>query len=96
VIHGRIEREAHFGFVDPETCRPGPDEIRFDTHEREYTHEGDSCTLDVMTSGFVPDDPVLAAVTETVHDIDMKEPRFGRHEMDGLRATLVEGIRASE
>jgi hypothetical protein len=91
LIRRRIDPEARFRFVAPEGYLPGQGEIRFDMYEAEYTHSGDSCTLEMLASSFAPDDPALAAVAEIVHDIDCKDDRFGRPETAGVER-LIEGI----
>jgi hypothetical protein len=39
-------------------------------------------------------DPALAAIGEIVHDIDLKDGKFGRDETTGI-AHLIEGIAAA-
>ena len=39
-------------------------------------------------------DPALAAIAELVHDIDMKDNKFGRKETAGI-ASVIEGIAAT-
>jgi hypothetical protein len=36
-------------------------------------------------------DPALRAIAEIIHDIDLKDSKFGRTEVAGIR-TLLEGI----
>ena len=36
-------------------------------------------------------DPALRAIAEIVHDIDLKDDKFGRTEVAGIR-TLIDGI----
>ena len=36
-------------------------------------------------------DPALRAIGEIIHDIDLKDDKFGRTEVAGIR-TLIEGI----
>jgi hypothetical protein len=42
---------------------------------------------------FAPGDPALQAIAEIVHDIDLKDERFGRAETAGIAAVL-QGIAA--
>ncbi|HYZ32213.1 MAG TPA: chromate resistance protein ChrB domain-containing protein, partial [Crenalkalicoccus sp.] len=69
-------------------------ELRFDMYEGEYTHEGDHCTSEVLLSRASLDDPALTAIGEIVHDIDLKDTKFGREEATGI-AHLMEGIAAA-
>jgi hypothetical protein len=96
LIRRRIDPEARFEFVDPVGYEPHSGEIRFDMYEGEYTHQGDACTFEVLASTFVAADAVIAAIAEIVHDIDYKEPKYGRPETAGVRALLLEGICAAE
>jgi hypothetical protein len=41
------------------------------------------------------DDPALAAIGEIVHDIDLKDGKFGREEASGI-ARVMDGIAASK
>ena len=43
------------------------------------------------SSGQGSRDPALAAIAEIVHDIDLKDGKFGRAEAEGIR-TLIDGI----
>ena len=55
------------------------------------THEGDRCTLEVLIERMVIDDPALNPIAEIVHDIDLKDSKFGRQETPGIER-LVAGI----
>jgi hypothetical protein len=65
--------------------------LRFDMFEAEFTHEGDKCTFEVLLERGTLKDPALRAIAEIIHDIDLKDDKFGRTEVAGIR-TLVEGI----
>lgn len=88
LIRRFIDPEARFGFA------PAPGAIRFDTWEGEFTHDGDRCTFEVLLGHFGLDDPALRAVGEVVHDIDIKDAKFGRPETPGI-AAIVSGIAAA-
>lgn len=91
LIRRHIDAEACFRFVAPAGHEPAEGEIRFDMYEAEYTHVGNSCTFEVLASVFVPGDPAMAAISEIIHDIDLKEIRFGRPETAGVHR-LLDGI----
>ncbi|MEZ4425428.1 MAG: chromate resistance protein [Gemmatimonadota bacterium] len=95
LIRRFVDPDARFRFVDPDGYEPAPGELRFDMYEGEYTHAGDSCTCEVLASTFAPGDAALAALAQVVHDIDLKEGRFGRPEAPGVEL-LLEGLVASE
>jgi hypothetical protein len=89
-----IDADARFKFVAPTGYRPDAGEVRFDMFEGEYTHEGDRCTFETLLRRFELTDPALQAVAEIVHDIDLKDHKFGRAEAAGI-ATLVAGLVAA-
>lgn len=68
-----------------------PGELRFDTFEAEYTHEGDRCTFETLLGRFGLVDPALSAIAEVVHDIDCKDGKFARGETAGAER-LIAGI----
>lgn len=59
--------------------------------EAEFTHEGDRCSFEVLLGRAGLDDPALTVIAEIVHDIDLKDEKFGREEAAGIR-TLINGI----
>jgi hypothetical protein len=91
LIRRFIDREANFEFVPGKGRAPGPGEIRFDMYEAEFTHEGDRCTFEVLLDRARLDEPALQAIGEIVHDIDLKDGKFGREETAGV-AGLIGGI----
>jgi hypothetical protein len=86
-----IDAKARFRFVAGPDHRPRPREVRFDMFQAEFTHEGDLCTFEVLVRRFGLEDPSLRAVGEIVHDIDLKDAKFGRPEAAGLDR-LLDGI----
>ena len=60
-------------------------------YEAEFTHEGDRCTFEVLLERAGLDEPALQAIGEIVHDIDLKDGKFGREETAGV-AGLIGGI----
>src|SRR5215217_9431577 len=90
-----VDPQARFRFVPAKGHVPEPGELRFDMYEAEFTHEGDRCTFEVLLARLgLSGDKALAAVAEIVHDIDLKDGKFGRPEADGLR-TLIAGLCAA-
>lgn len=89
-----IDPEARFKFVPAKGYAPEPGELRFDMFEAEFTHEGDRCTFEVLLARAGLDDPALTAIGEIVHDIDLKDAKFGREEASGI-AHLIEGLSAA-
>lgn len=95
LIRRFIDPKAQFKFVAPQGYAPSPGELRFDTYDGEFTHEGDRCTFEVLALRFARDDAALAAIAEIVHDIDLKDTKFDRPEAAGL-ALAFSGIAAGE
>jgi len=95
LIRRFIDGGARFKFVANRSYAPRAGEVRFDMFEGEYTHEGDRCTFEVLLKRAGLDDPALAAIAEIIHDIDLKDGKFGREETAGIR-TLMAGIAAAQ
>jgi hypothetical protein len=94
LIRKFIDPEPRFKFVPAKGYRPEPDELRFDMFEAEFTHEGELCTFEVLVQRFGLDDPALRTIAEIVHDIDVKDAKYGREEAPGI-GQLVAGIAAA-
>ncbi len=86
-----IDPDARIKFVAGKGYVPEEREIRFDMFEAEITHEGDLCTFEVLARMARNDDSALRSVAEIVHDIDLKDGKFGRPETQGI-ANLLAGI----
>jgi hypothetical protein len=91
LIRRFIDPEASFKFVPSKGYVPQPRELRFDMYEAEFTHEGDRCTFEVLLGRAGLDDAALQAIGEIVHDLDLKDGKFGREETAGI-AGLIGGI----
>jgi hypothetical protein len=50
--------------------------------------------FETLASRFAPEDDALRALSEVVHDLDLKDEGFGRAEAPGLKR-LLDGICAS-
>ena len=89
LIRRFIDPEARFEFVAARGYRPIRGELRFDMPGGEFTHEGDRCTFETLLTRFGLDDPALVVIAEIVHDIDLKDEKFGRPEAAGIAAILA-------
>lgn len=85
-----VDQKARFKFVVA-PHPPRSDEVRFDMPEAEFTHFGDWCTFETMTHRFGLEDPVLLSLAEIIHDVDLKDDKFGRPEAAGV-ALAIRGI----
>jgi hypothetical protein len=92
LIQRFIDPEAKFKFVDEEHYQRRRGEVQFDMAEGEFTHHGDACTFEVLVGNAgLGDNPALRVIGEIVHDIELKDGKFGRSEAAGI-ALLLDGI----
>lgn len=94
LIRRFIDPEAKFRFVSPEGFKPKKDDLRFDMFEAEFTHEGDGCTFETLIARMKLKDRALRPLAEIIHDIDIKDGKFGRPEASGV-ALMIEAITSS-
>ena len=88
LIRHFIDPDATFKFVPAKGYKPRRGELRFDMFEAEFTHEGDRCTFEVLLQRSGLDQPALTAISEIVHDIDLKDGKFARAEAGGIAALI--------
>jgi len=93
LIRRFIDQEARFGFV-ADRGSAARDAVAFDMFGGEFTHRGQLCTFETLCDVFHLQDPVLTDLAAIVHDLDLKDGRFGAPEaatvgltIDGLRLT---------
>jgi len=89
LIRRFIDTSARFKFVAAKGYRSEPDELRFDMFDAEFTHEGDLCTFEVLLERLNITDRALKRIGEIVHDIDLKESKFGRAETSGIALVVA-------
>jgi hypothetical protein len=89
LIRRFIDPKARFMFVNAKTYRPKRGDLRFDMFDGEYTHEGNACTFETLVRRFHLTDPALRVIAEVVHDIDIKDAKFGRAETSGIERLLA-------
>jgi hypothetical protein len=94
LIRRFIDPDAKFKFVSHKGYEPVRGELRFDMFEAEFTHKGDCCSFEVLLQRIGISAPALNAIAEIVHDIDLKDSKFGRAEALGI-ARLIAGIGAT-
>lgn len=88
LIRRFIDRDARFKFVAGATARRPPNELRFDMFEGEFTHVGDRCTFETLLDRFALTDPALQVIGDIVHDIDLKDEKFGRDDAAGIERVV--------
>jgi len=95
LIRRFIDPKARFRFVDGRSHVAEAAELRFDMVDAEFTHEGDRCSFETLLHrADLGGDPVLVAIGEIIHDLDMGDGKFGRPETPGLGA-MLSGVCAS-
>jgi hypothetical protein len=86
-----VDAAARFDFVaDREAAPQGS--VPFDMFGVEFTHRGDLCTFEMLCETFRLNDPALARIAAIVHDLDLKDGRFGAPEAPTL-GLVIEGLR---
>src|SRR5262249_40249627 len=90
LIRRFVDAKARFRFVDPKEP-PRPGELRFDMVGGDFTHEGDRCTFETLVARTGLSDRGLTDIAEIVHDIDLKDEKFGRPEAPGIER-MVTGL----
>src|SRR5262249_23000328 len=91
VIRGFIDPDRQVQFGNARGYEPEKGELRFDMFEAEFTHEGDRCTFEVLLQHLKLTDAALRPIAEIIHDIDLKDSKFGRAETPGIER-LIAGI----
>jgi hypothetical protein len=90
LIRRFVDSRARFRFADPKEP-PRKGEVRFDMVGGDFSHEGDRCTFETLIARTGLTDRALAEVGEIVHDIDLKDEKFGRSEAPGIER-LITGL----
>jgi hypothetical protein len=89
LIRRFIDTEATLKFVPAKGYVPESGELRFDMYDAEFTHHGDCCTFEVLLERMALGDPALRAIAEIVHDIDLRDEKYGREETAGVRSAIT-------
>jgi hypothetical protein len=90
LIRRFIDPQARFAFADDRKRVPAG-AILFDMFGVELSHHGDRCTFETLCSTFGLETPTLTRLAEVVHDLDLKDGRYGAPETPALGA-LVDGL----
>jgi len=91
LIRRFIDTKARFIFLPKSTDKTPKGAIPFDMYGAEFTHHGDDCTFETLIKAFGLKDAALAPIAEIVHDIDLKDDKYGRKEAEGL-SQIVTGL----
>lgn len=85
-----IDLDARFGFV--EEAPSAGTAVPFDMFGVEFTHRADWCTFETLAHTFAISDGAIVRLAAIVHDLDLKDTRFGAPEAGAVGA-LVDGLR---
>ena len=91
LIRRFVDPTARFRFIDPANAAGRAGELSFDMAGATFGHEGDRCSFETMTARLGLSDPALRHIGEIVHDVDLKDGKFGRPDAPGV-AQLVQGL----
>ncbi|HLG30142.1 MAG TPA: chromate resistance protein ChrB domain-containing protein, partial [Candidatus Brocadiales bacterium] len=81
-----IDMDAEFAFASKEN--PVNNGIPFDMVGVELTHHGEDCTFETIVKRFGIKDRAVREIAEIVHEIDLKDGKYERHESRGIDSIL--------
>jgi hypothetical protein len=90
LIRRFIDRDARFGFAPDREAAP-PEAVPFDMFGVELTHRGDWCTFETLCGVFGIENAAVHRLAGIVHDLDLKDGRFGAPETPTIGA-LIDGL----
>jgi len=91
LIRRFVAPDAKFAFVDG-ARPPGPRDLPFDMPDVEFGHHGADCTFETLMRRFGIADRGVAALSRVVHDLDLKEARYGMPECAAV-SRVIDGLR---
>jgi hypothetical protein len=91
LIRHFVDPAARFGFAADRDALSTPDVIPFDMFGVEFSHQGEGCTFETLCTVFGIQDPAVDRMASIVHDLDLKDGRFGAPEASTI-GTLIEGL----
>jgi hypothetical protein len=90
LIRRFIDRQARFGFAADRESVPDHG-VPFDMFGVEFTHQGDGCTFETLCGVFGVEGPAVSRIAAIVHDLDLKDGKFGAPECSTVGA-MIEGL----
>ena len=94
LIRRFVDSKAAFKFINESDLAGvgGNAATTFDIRDGEFTHVGDQCTFEVLMKSFGIRDKAVRKIAEIVHDLDVKDDKYGDPEATGVEEILI-GIR---
>jgi hypothetical protein len=93
LIRRFIDSAARFGFITDAKAAPA-DAVPFDMFGAGFGHHGDRCTFETLQDRFAVGDAAVSRIGEIVHDLDLKDGKFGAPEAATLGAA-IDGLQLS-
>ena len=90
LIRRFIDGQARFGFAADLASVPAHG-VPFDMFGAEFSHQGDGCTFETLCSVFGVNAPAISRIAAIVHDLDLKDGKFGAPECATVSA-MIEGL----
>lgn len=94
LIRRFIDPQARFGFA-PDRLSVPDGAVPFDMFGVEFSHQADSCTFETLCSMFGIHDGAVERLAAIVHDLDLKDGRFGVREAPVV-AAIIEGLQLAK
>ena len=85
-----IDPKAQFGFAEDRHVVPDG-AVPFDMFGVEFSHQGDGCTFETLCRTFGIQEPAIDRIAAIVHDLDLKDGRFGAAET-GTVGAVIDGL----
>jgi hypothetical protein len=93
LIRRFVDAGARFGFITD--VKAAGDAVPFDMFGGGFGHEGDRCTFETLARHFAIEDAAVSRMAGIVHDLDLKDGKFGAPEAATLGMAL-EGLQLSQ
>jgi hypothetical protein len=95
LIRRFIDPRARFGFAADRHSVAEPD-VPYDMFGVELSHQGGGCTFETLCAVFGIHEPAVSRIAGIVHDLDLKDGKFGAPECSTVSA-MIDGLQlASE
>jgi hypothetical protein len=88
LIRRFIDPHARFGFAADRQMVPR-DGVPFDMFGVDFSHQGGGCTFETLCAVFGIGEPATSRIAAIVHDLDLKDERFGAPEAATVGAMIV-------
>jgi hypothetical protein len=94
LIQRFIDPKARFAFSAEPPAASDKKRVAFDMFGVSFGHRGERCSFEVLIDHFGIQDKGVRHIAKIVHDIDLKDQRYGLPEAPVV-ARMVEGLRAT-